>query len=73
MVYFGIEKASTLSADTIRFPIPDLIVEVLSSATEERDRVAKFEDYAANSVGEYWIVDPDAVTIEQLYSSSDGV
>ena len=42
---------------------PDLVVEILSPATAERDRSVKFELYAQHSVQEYWIVDPDARTI----------
>lgn len=65
IVFFGREKADGLQPDTLKFPIPDLIVEVLSSSTEERDRGVKFEDYAANGVGEYWIIDAEQSVIEQ--------
>ncbi len=47
------------------FPPPDLIVEVLSPSTERNDRTIKFQDYAAHSVSEYWIIDADARVIEQ--------
>ena len=53
-------------------PPPLLAVEVLSESTKHRDRGIKFEDYAAGGVREYWIVDPDARTIEQ-YVSDDRV
>ena len=51
--------------DTMIFPPPDLIVEVLSPSTERNDRTIKFQDYAAHGVSEYWIIDADAQVIEQ--------
>ena len=49
----------------MQFPAPDFVVEVLSPSTAAIDRGIKFTDYAAHGVGEYWIIDPDAQTIEQ--------
>lgn len=66
VVFFGPEKAATLTPDTLKFPIPDFICEVLSDSTEDRDRGIKFRDFAAHGVGEYWFVDPDEETIEQF-------
>lgn len=65
IVFFGRAKSDNFTPDQMHFPAPDLVVEVLSPSTEERDRGIKFEDYAAHSVGEYWLIDPDAETIEQ--------
>lgn len=36
---------------------PDLVIEILSPSTEERDRGFKFKRYAREKVSEYWIVD----------------
>lgn len=77
LMFFGIEKAGLIEPDTLRFPIPDLIVEVLSPTTEKRDRGIKFEDYAVHGVREYWIVDAAAETIEvfrlegQVYGTAE--
>ncbi len=43
---------------------PDLVAEILSASNPALDRVAKFEQYARHGVGEYWIIDPLAETVE---------
>lgn len=64
IMFFGTAKLGLISPDTLKFPIPDLIVEVLSPSTENRDRGIKFTDYALHGVKEYWIVDTVAETVE---------
>lgn len=71
VVYFGLEKYVTITDDTLKHPVPDLAVEILSPSTEDNDRGVKFEDYAANGVREYWIVDAKAGVLEQ-YLLRDG-
>ncbi len=45
---------------------PDLAVEILSPGTRNKDFELKRKAYARFGVQEYWIVDPDADTIEVL-------
>ena len=45
---------------------PDLVVEVLSSSTRQRDLGIKRDRYAHFGVKEYWLADPDARTITVL-------
>jgi Uma2 family endonuclease len=59
------ETARDFSNDQVKFPAPDLVVEVLSPSTESYDRGIKFEDYALHSVGEYWLVHPEEEFVEQ--------
>ncbi|OGO38141.1 MAG: hypothetical protein A2Z03_06450 [Chloroflexi bacterium RBG_16_56_8] len=44
--------------------VPDLIVEILSPSTARYDRVIKMNAYARHQVPHYWIVDPEAKTLE---------
>lgn len=63
--FFSKDKSSHFTRQQTKFPAPDFVVEVLSAATEDRDRGVKFEDYAAHGVREYWIIDPETETVEQ--------
>jgi Uma2 family endonuclease len=72
VVYFGPSKAATFTPDTVKFPVPDLAVEVLSESTEARDRGVKFEDFQVHGVGEYWIVDADRAVVEQYVLRATG-
>ena len=42
----------------------DLVVEVISPESVERDRVKKFDDYQAAGIAEYWLIDPERRTAE---------
>ena len=43
---------------------PDLVVEVLSESTRDMDLGPKVRAYGRHGVGEYWVVDPDANTVQ---------
>lgn len=47
---------------------PDLVVEVLSKTTAQRDKGRKREIYAKSGVKEYWIVDTWGKYIEVYYN-----
>jgi len=68
LVFFGPKKARLIEPDTLKYPVPDFIVEVLSPSTAKFDRGVKFEDYALHGVAEYWIVDPVKQTVEQHHA-----
>ena len=71
VVFFGPDKAAGLADDTMKFPIPDFVAEVLSESTEDRDRGVKFEDYESHGVAEYWIIDAEAEVVEQYLRRGD--
>ncbi len=57
------ERASIIAEEEIR-GAPDLVVEILSTGTEHRDRGYKKILYGRYGVREYWIVDPVGRSVE---------
>ena len=51
------ENVSRLTQDRLAGP-PDLVIEIISDDSVQRDRRDKFREYRAASVREYWIIDP---------------
>lgn len=65
--FFRKEIAANFKEKQTLFPAPNLVIEILSEGTKERDRGIKFKDYQAHGIEEYWIIDPDHQTIEQYH------
>jgi Uma2 family endonuclease len=65
LLFVSSHRSHILTRENVR-GAPDLVVEILSPATAERDRTIKLDLYAQHGVKEYWIVDSDARTITIL-------
>lgn len=65
LAFWSNEKAKDITPDTMLYPAPDWVCEVLSTSTAKTDRGIKLVDYALHGVTEYWIVDPDKQQLEQ--------
>jgi Uma2 family endonuclease len=69
--YVTAENMGRLTRTFVDGPV-DLAVEVISPDSRVRDRVDKPREYAAAGVREYWLIDPDAETIEVFRLGADG-
>jgi Uma2 family endonuclease len=63
LLFVSSGRAHLLSSSENVRGAPDLVVEILSPATAERDRGYKRALYAKHGVAEYWLVDPSAETV----------
>ncbi len=72
ILFISNERADIITPDNVQ-GAPDLVVEVLSPATAERDRTVKLDLYARHGVKEYWMVDPDAKTVTVLLRGEGGL
>jgi Uma2 family endonuclease len=66
LVYFSAERHHLVPDKLPIRSAPDLVVEVLSPSTSDTDRGRKLQTFARFGVPEYWIVDPEAPSLEVL-------
>ena len=65
LLFVSAKRAHVITPANVR-GAPDLVVEILSPSTAERDRTLKRTLYARHGVSEYWIVDTEAGNITVL-------
>ena len=70
LVYVAHARLAIVEERLIR-GAPDLAVEVLSPSTRRLDVVLKRHAYRKFGFGEYWMVDPEAETIEVFRGDGD--
>ncbi len=69
LVYLSADHLNRLSdADGKIHGVPDLVVEIVSPHSSGRDRVVKFNAYLDAGVPWYWMVDADALVIEEFHN-----
>ena len=61
LLFLANEHLDRLQKTHLRGPA-DLVVEIVSPESRQRDHSAKFDEYQAGGVEEYWILDPDRET-----------
>ncbi len=71
IAFWSKPKSDRIESSQNVYPAPDFVVEVLSKGSVKRDRVTKFEDYAAHGIKEYWIVDTKKQCVEQYILPSE--
>ncbi len=71
LLFISSERAHIITPANIQ-GAPDLIVEIRSDSTAERDETLKRNLYAEHDVKEYWLVDPEAMTITLLCLGEGG-
>ena len=62
LMFISQERADIITHANVQ-GAPDLVVEILSPSTANRDWTHKREMYAMHGVKELWIVDPDAMIV----------
>lgn len=70
LLFISRERSGTITSANIQ-GAPDLIIEIRSDSTAERDETVKRRLYAQRGVKEYWLVDPDAATATVLLLTKD--
>lgn len=65
LLFISNDRANIITEDNVQ-GAPDLVIEVLSPSTAERDLTFKRSLYAKYGVQEYWLVDTDARTVTVL-------
>jgi Uma2 family endonuclease len=64
--YFGPTNPGAQSLEDDERARPDLAVEVISPSSRTYDQATKLKWYASIGVPEYWLIDPDARTIQRF-------
>ena len=70
VLYVSNERSNVLTAPNVQ-GAPDLVIEIGSPSTRQRDETVKRRLYERSDVSEYWIVDPDIEVVRVYRRSGD--
>ena len=71
LLFISREREHLITTENVR-GAPDLVIEILSPSTADRDLGYKHELYGRHGVLEYWVLDPMAETVA-VHRQRDGV
>ena len=71
LLFISNEREHIITEENVQ-GAPDLVVEILSPSTADRDLTFKRALYARHGVKEYWLVDTDAKTVTVLVRDTQG-
>jgi Uma2 family endonuclease len=69
LVFVSMNRSGIITDKNIQ-GAPDLVVEIISPGSEDRDRLVKTRLYREHGVREFWLVDPDARQVTVYTPSS---
>jgi Uma2 family endonuclease len=70
VLYISNERSNVLTALNVQ-GAPDLVIEIGSPSTRQRDETIKRRLYERSNVLEYWIIDPDIEVVRVYRHSRD--
>ena len=71
LLFVSKDRAHIITDDNIQ-GAPDIVIEILSPSTAERDKTVKRDLYAKHGVKEYWQVSPDERSVTVLLLGDEG-
>ena len=71
LLFVSRAREHAITAENVR-EAPDLVIEILSPSTADKDLGYKHEFYGRHGVNEYWVFDPTAETVA-IHRQRDGV
>ncbi|MBI4330163.1 MAG: Uma2 family endonuclease [Chloroflexi bacterium] len=72
ILYVSRDRLNVVTREEVH-GVPDLVIEILSPGTADKDRGLKRRLYARHGVRELWLVDPEGETIEVTRPGKTGL